>query len=235
MTEKKRYSGFTLVEVLLATGVGVLLVLMAVGIFRSVVNNRERLTSYSEVSSLSRYALNKIRDDLANLYTSSPPWYRLEGESMGTADARSDRIRFNAVGEELNIEGKISDIYEIEYGLAYDEQKGAKVLTRRTGAVADANTGNKGGYLMSLAAGVSGLSFEYYSDGLWKNIWQNRDKAPERVRVTLMMATNDNPAAALRFSREITLRQVCSEGAHAAEFQDSVREPVAVPGAVDVE
>ena len=77
MPSKTNTRAFTLVEVLLATLISAMVAVIAFATFRHVTQNRQTLEYYGDIMAHGRYALNLIRNDLANIRRSEEPTYML--------------------------------------------------------------------------------------------------------------------------------------------------------------
>ena len=99
----KKTKGFTLIEALLATVVGALIVVVALASFRSVSQSRSKIQYYSDINANARFALNMIRDDLANIYRNRDhSKMMLSGIRNLTGDSSSDKIILYTVSDKKN-------------------------------------------------------------------------------------------------------------------------------------
>ncbi|KPK76220.1 MAG: hypothetical protein AMJ79_07580 [Phycisphaerae bacterium SM23_30] len=174
-------------EVLLAVVIATLVLGAALGTFRRVVQSRETLRYYSELAAHGRYGLNWIRDDLANIYRSREPvQMRLLGIAGGSE--AGDRLILYVVcdGATGGDEGESpSDIFEVEYGLIYDEENQCRCLTRRWAALEEPREGREGGKLVKVARYVRDLQFDYFDGETWQREWREPGRFPQKVEVTL--------------------------------------------------
>jgi general secretion pathway protein J len=208
-----RKGGFTLVELLLTTVIGALVIVTALGTLRQISSSRAEAQYYSDVSAHGRYALNQIRDDLANFYRSlNPEKMRLVGIEGGTEEEATDRLQVQIVQEGglhgKRIEGQ-SDIYEVEYGLCEDMEQGTTFLGRRCGAIEEATLGNEGGTLTRVAEYIQAVRFEYYDGSAWLRNWELNQGVPKLVRVSLVLADAGRPAyRPVRISQVVSLEPI---------------------------
>ena len=199
--------GFTLVELLLATVIGALVVAVAAGTLRSVARARERADYYSEMLAHGRYALNQIRNDLANFYRCGDRNQMcLEGRSGGSANYPADRLRAyvvsdRAVGERLGE----SDVYEVEYMLREQAGRAERYLARRVAPVLNAQVGNEKGILSEVSRYVRVLEFEYFDGQTWQRRWGRSMDYPELVRVTMVVVGPEEEDRPISLSQEISL------------------------------
>lgn len=218
---RQNNSAFTLVELMLATVIGALVVIVALSAYRNVSRSRTEADYYSRLMAHGRYALDRIRDDLANFY----PCITDNGISfVGTptttaAEIHSDQLRFYIAADpkiEKNLdrytvdspEQTAGDLYEIEYQLKFNENDHIAALYRRIGPLTNPQQGNPAGRLTQIAQNIKSLQFEYYekSSNHWISQWQNDQAAPELVRVSMLLSDDtQNKYKPVMLSQEIAL------------------------------
>ncbi|MCK5269814.1 MAG: prepilin-type N-terminal cleavage/methylation domain-containing protein [Sedimentisphaerales bacterium] len=199
-------AGFTLVEILLATIIGAMITVAAFAVFRSVTGNRDTLEYYAKIMANGRYALNLIRDDLANFYRAEDPeMMRLRGVKRDVEGKSADRLIIYVVSEQkVRKAAQEGDVYEVEYGISEDTEKGISFLARRCGAVEDKIIGNSGGIMTRVARYIDELKFEYFDGRDWQRQWQQTD-LPQRVRVTLKLLNAEGNHSSIEMSQEVSL------------------------------
>ena len=199
-------SGFTLVEILLATIIGAMIAVAAFAVFRSVTDNRGTLEYYAEIMANGRYALNLVRDDLANFYRDEDPeMMRLRGVKRDVEGKSADRLIIYMVSEQkVHKAVQEGDVYEVEYGISEDTEKGISFLARRCGAVEDKIIGNSGGIMTRVARYIDELKFEYFDGRDWQRQWQQTD-LPQRVRITLKLLDAESNRPSIDMSQEVSL------------------------------
>ena len=200
--------GFTLLEVLLATVVGTLVLVVAFMTYRSVATGRELSGYYSEMMAQGRYALGQFRDDLANFYRCRDvSRMRLVG-TKGVKQQDADRLKLYVVSDrKVGSETAEGEVYEVEYGLSQiDSEHESQFLLRRCGPVTDESQGNKAGEVIQIARNVSRLEFEYYDGEEWQGQWQQEEgEFPWLVRINLVLQDPAGQAGAISFSQEVSL------------------------------
>jgi type II secretion system protein J len=229
---KNKHNGFTLLELLLATVVGTLVIVVALLSLRQVSHCRAEAQYYSDISAHGRYALNRIRDDLANFYRNlNPEKMRLIGAEGGTETEATDRLRVQIVQEGW-IHGKpsegLSDIYEVEYGLCEDLASGGMFLARRCGAIEEAALGNEGGTLTRVSDYITSIRFEYFDGTDWQRKWEQKQGISKMVRVSLVLADSKRPLyRPIYISQIISLEPIptrsieIEDGDHTAGIQET--------------
>jgi len=198
---------FTLIEVLLATAIGAMIIIAALAAFRSVNQMRQQLRYYSEAMSHGRYALNRIRDDLANFYRDgNAGQMRLVGVKADQENAPTDRLIIYATNDEKIFSGEgMNDLYEVEYSLSRDGEKGGYFFSRRYGPVTDTAIGNKAGKLLRLSKSINSLEFEFYDGQAWQRGWDSSNVA-SMVRVSIKLFDPANTQPPISMSQVISLR-----------------------------
>jgi type II secretion system protein J len=207
MIKGKTGSGFTLVELLLATLVATMVILVALATFRSVLISRAAVQNHTEVISNGRFAMKQIRDDLANFYRSPVPGVmHLAGQRHFVANQAADSLLFYAVSDRMrNEEDEQGDVYEVEYKIYTDEKSKASYLGRRCAIVKDPWLGNDKGMLATIATDIQELKFEYYDATDWKPQWEESGRVPQRVRVSMLFRHPQDENIEARFSQVISL------------------------------
>jgi len=196
----RRVKAFTLIELLLATAIGAMVIIAALAAFRSVNQMRRQLHYYSEAMSHGRYALNQIRNDLANFYRDGRAGQmRLVGIKADQEDKPMDRLIIYATNDEKIFSGEsMNDLYEVEYGLNRDNEKGGYFFSRRYGPVTDTSVGNKAGKLLRMSKSINSLEFEFYDGQTWQRGWDSSNVANlVRVSIKLFDPTGANPPISL--------------------------------------
>ena len=212
--------GFTLAEILLATVVGSLVVIVALVALRTVSESRAQAEVYSELNAAGRYAMNRIRDDLANTYLGGVEQSVLFVGTVRNAAAPAstdwpdklnqvaDRLRLYIVSDESTVDGEElqADVFEVEYGLLAETPDEQCWLGRRIAPVQDPQSGNKQGLLTRIAGHIVSLEFDYFDGTAWQRQWQKSDELPRMVRVSLQMASQSSGGQRLGMSQTISLR-----------------------------
>lgn len=199
--------GFTLIEVLLATIIGALVVVVALAAFRSVTQNEQMLEHYTQIMAHGRYAINQIRDDLANIYRDKDPTkIRFHGIKGKIPDKATDRLVMYVVSDKkVNPQEKEGDVYEVEYGISQGRENGTFYLGRRCGAVENELAGNQRGVLTRVAEYMNELKFEYFNGQNWQREWKQIGVLPNLVRVTMTLVDPERKWPGVVLSQEVAL------------------------------
>jgi len=194
--------GFTLVEVLAATLIGALVVIVALVALRNVAKTRERVERYSELNANGRYARGRFRDDLANVYRGGMGQMRFEGTKKGGNSRLVFYAACDAVGRRSE---ETADVCELEYALTTSRTSGRSFLGRRCGLVRNLEDGNRAGMLTQIAEHVRELELAYFNGTVWLQEWAPSQRLPSMVRVGLKLSDVAANEASIRLSQVISL------------------------------
>lgn len=204
-----KYRGFTLIEALLATVVGSLVVISAIAAMAGITNSRRVIYYSSDITGSARYAMDKIRDDLASVYRSDST---ADGVLLSPT-ARPDRsgaggLRLYIVSDKkLRRNAPEGDIYEVEYTVQYHSRNERWFLSRRCAAVTDIATGAAGGIVVEIADGVVGLDLQYFDGHIWHDSLPV-GRSTLAVRAGLTFDSRDAGYPPIYVSQEISLANI---------------------------
>jgi general secretion pathway protein J len=185
MNSRKR--GFTLVEVLLASIIGVFIALVAVGTLKVVTDSAGMVEESMSTAAEVQYAANMIQRDLTNFYRDKESENtRLVGFDNQNPDAPSSQIVFYTVGRVKARYGQPeSDIYEVEYLLRQEDSDSKSDLYRRLWPNPNKES-QPGGVLTRIAEGIDLFSIRYFDGEEWQFEWpEDMGKMPELIEVTI--------------------------------------------------
>ena len=131
MNIKIRKSGFTLVEVIIASTIGAFISLVAVGTLKAVISSNVLLDNNVNAASEVTFASNLIEKDLINIYRDDAiENMKLIGTVEDLADYSTSVITFYTVNRtKARYDQPEGDIYEVEYYLVKNEDSSS--LMRR--------------------------------------------------------------------------------------------------------
>ncbi len=185
MNSRKR--GFTLVEVLLASTIGLFIALVAVGTLKVVTDSAGMVEKSMATAAEVQYAANMISRDLSNFYRDKESKNtRLIGAAGLNLDNPSSQIVFYTVGRIKARYGQPeSDIYEVEYILRKQEPDGTSVLCRRLWPNPNKES-LSGGVITRIAEGIDLFLIRYFDGEEWQLEWpEDMRKMPELIEVTI--------------------------------------------------
>ena len=194
-------------EVLLATLLGTIIVVIALAVFGNVSRTRQISHYHSEMQAQGRYGMNRIREDVANFYRSRDEReMRLVGIKGSQDDVQRDRLLMTVVSDRpVHADRRESGIYEVEYGVVLDQETQGTFLGRRRAMVENGRAGNPGGMLTRLCENIGELTFAYYDGQEWVDQWHRSPALPKMVRVSMVLIDPQKLNPAITFSQVMAL------------------------------
>jgi len=185
-------TGFTLVEVLVASTIGVFIALVAVGALRAIVASAEMVDSNINAAAEVRFAAQMIARDLQNLYDDE----NIENtkfigtlEDLGQDSYTSYLIFYTLGRTKARIDQPEGDLYEVEYYLMQDEE--TSYLMRRLWPNPSEEF-EPGGILTVIAEGIDTFEVQYFDGEEWSSEWPEEMQAlPDLVSITLVARQSD--------------------------------------------
>lgn len=169
----RRPSGFTLVEILVATAILAMIGVIIYGAMTASIRGRQTAYKLQERYQTARIAMEKMRRDLESAYISKHR--NLDKYPETLFRGRSDRIDFTYVGYQRIAEGqRVSDQGAVSFYLESDPDiPNSKALFRREKVPID-DRADKGGVVQKLAERVKKLEFDYWDpkDQDWEKEWK---------------------------------------------------------------
>ena len=188
-SEKK---GFTLIEIMVASIIGVFIAVVAVGTLRAVSNSSEKINDNIDRAAEIRFASKMIASDLMNVYRDKNIKNMMfVGTIKNASQEEFVNLRFYTVSRSkaraMQPEG---DVYEVEYYTIRTETEQASQLMRRFWPNPDRES-EPGGMLTAIANDIEMFNVRYF-DGLeWQNEWdEDKRRLPELVEVTIGSKTS---------------------------------------------
>lgn len=179
MKERLRKTGFTLVEVTIATTIGTFIALVSIGALRAVTAGAQMVRENIEIVSEVRFAARMLRRDLINMYK---PSNMQDTKFVAFADESGEGGTFltfytvsRAKARRAEPEG---DIYEVEYFLNVQEEKSK--LMRRFWPNPDEDR-EPGGILSVIADDIAIFEARFFDGTEWSYEW------PEEMDVLPML------------------------------------------------
>lgn len=183
-----RRKAFTLVEVLVASTIGVFIALVAVGALRTITISSDVLDRNIATAAEVRFAANMIARDLTNIYRDEESDnYRFIGMVQDVSDdISSSFLMFYTVGRTKARAGQPEgDVYEVEYSLVKEEER--SVLTRRLWPNPNKDVEEPGGVLTIIAEDIETFYVRYYNGEEWADEWpEEMQSLPELLEITLI-------------------------------------------------
>jgi type II secretion system protein J len=210
----RRNGGFTLIEILVATAIASLILLMAYASYRSIFDSIKRSTGRSEFYENVNLALMKIDQDLSNTYfTRSNKNITFISESV-KGNSRLDFVTVNhneymfAGTERTPI--RQSDVKEVGYYLreAKNTADLFHLIKREKLNYWEADP-LSGGVENVLLPNVVSLKFEFYKGNDWDENWDSRQNNlyPKAVKTTLVVKNYQAQEEKFEFVTLINIRE----------------------------
>lgn len=183
-----RNTGFTLVELLVASTIGAFLVLVAVGTLRTVSTSAKMVTNHIDSTAEVRFASSLIARDLANIYR-DPNFTHIKfvGSTGDSQDSTACDLTFYTIGRvKARADQPEADVYEVEYYLTRGEEQ--SILFRRLWPYPDPNSLTEhGGVLTIIAEDIDIFEVRYFDGSEWSNEWpEDMETVPQLVEVNIV-------------------------------------------------
>ncbi|MGB2865854.1 MAG: type II secretion system protein GspJ [Sedimentisphaerales bacterium] len=189
-------TGFTLVEVLVASTIGVFIAMVSVGALRAIMASAEMVDSNINAAAEVRFAANMIARDLQNLYNDDD----IENTKfIGTVEALegdnyTSYLIFYTIGRtKARIDQPEGDLYEVEYYLMQEGETSS--LMRRLWPNPSEEL-EPGGILTVIAEDIALFEVQYFDGEEWSDEWPEEMQAlPDLVSISIaaMQPDRSNP------------------------------------------
>lgn len=183
-----RSTGFTLVELLVASTIGAFLIIVAVGTLRAISTSAEMVTNNIDSAAEVRFAAGLVSRDLANLYR-DPNFTNMK--FVGTAEesqqgAVSSLAFYTVGGVKARPDQPEGDVYEVEYYLVKDQDQ--STLFRRLWPYPDPNNETEpAGVLTVIGEDIDVFEVRYFDGSEWSNEWpEEMQTVPQLVEVNIV-------------------------------------------------
>jgi len=179
-------TGFTLVEVLIATTIGAFIASVALCALKVVSASAEIVDDNIKATAEVRFASNMLARDLVNLYRDSDVRnMKFVGRVSKSGERPFCVLTFYTVGGTKARAGQPEgDIYEVEYYLLEGEEK--TFLMRRLWPNPDPNEVEPRGVLTVIANGIDTFEARFFNGEEWSDEWpEEMQSVPELVEVSI--------------------------------------------------
>jgi type II secretion system protein J len=188
----KNDEGFTLIEMLVATAVSSVILVMVYSAYTSIIKSVNQGKAASQYYEKINLVLRRLDSDILNTYwTEKAKNVHFISEVQGnssilnfvTAEFKSGRMILN-----INDSFPSTDIHEVGYYLKIDGKTGKYNLIRRSEIHYDENP-LEGGIEEIILNNVESIKFEFKYQNDWIGIWDSRDKKrlPSGIKTTLII------------------------------------------------
>ena len=184
------YSGFTLLEVLVASTILSLVLAALYGVFSQTLTGKRRAEERATQTRTARIALLRISEDLQSALPPSTGTTQFTSETRLAREFPNDTLSFTTVTRTaLSNYAPEGDQNEVGYALEPDpEDINDKQLVRRV-KFALSSKGNSADESVPLLPHVRGLRFRFFNGTAWQEEWrQENGKLPQAVEATVYLA-----------------------------------------------
>ncbi|MEA3227109.1 MAG: type II secretion system protein GspJ, partial [Planctomycetota bacterium] len=210
-------TGFTLVEVLVASTIGSFIALVAVGSLRVIIGGAEAVDNNINAAAEVRFAANMIARDLVNFYRDKDI---ANTKFIGTVEDMEDEgsasyLVFYTVGRtKARVDQPEGDIYEVEYYLTKDEETSA--LMRRLWPNPHEEF-EPGGILTVIAEDIEIFEISYFDGEEWADEWPEEIQAlPHLAEITIVAKQTGSGVPPME---SVTVNFVRSQGGEGAALE----------------
>jgi type II secretion system protein J len=185
-------SGFTLIEMLIATAVSSIILLMVYTAYSSIIKSVNQGNIASSYYEKINKVMQKLDSDLQNAYWNSTV---RNINFISTIEGNSSRLNFITVENKnnriiLSVNNSLpySDIHEVGYYLKKNNKTGKTDLVRRNEIYYDKSP-LEGGTEDIILENVESIKFDFRSRSDWTDSWESRDKKrlPYGIKTTLVL------------------------------------------------
>jgi type II secretion system protein J len=180
-------NGFTLVEVLVASTIGVFIAMVAVGALRTIIASADMIDRNINAAAEVRFAANTIERDLRNLYNDNN---YADTKFIGTVeplegDNYTSYLVFYTINRtKARLDQPEGDLYEVEYYLMQDGENMS--LMRRVWPNPSKDLEPGGGMLTVIAENIGTFEVQYFDGEEWSEEWPEEMQAlPDLVAISI--------------------------------------------------
>jgi type II secretion system protein J len=189
-------TGFTLVEVLVASTIGVFIAMVAVGALRAIIASAEMVDSNINAAAEVRFAANMIARDLQNFYNDDD----IENTKfIGTIEALEDDnytsyLIFYTLGRtKARIDQPEGDLYEVEYYLMQEGENSSLMRRLWPNPSKEYEELEPRGILTIIAEDISAFEVQYFDGEEWFEEWPEEMQAlPDLVSISIVARQPDH-------------------------------------------
>ncbi len=209
-------AGFTLVELLVATAVSAVILVMVYSAHSAIMASIRDLTQVAKFYERANLVLTRIDRDLSCTYINK---YNKKaffiGENKRTApyEGRLSFVTIDyqdvAIASSPNREYRMCDVHEVGYRVVQERDRpGVYSLYRREGPTYDDEPSTQWNESL-LISGLTDIRFEFKVKNDWTDTWNSREdkKYPEAVKTTLKMINQKGKEESLSFISYINMAQ----------------------------
>jgi type II secretion system protein J len=225
-----RKTGFTLVEVMVASTIGAFIMLVAVGTLRAITASSEKVDKNINSAAEIRFASRMLAKDFVNFYRDeSMENMKLIGTHKESDDGNTSYLIFYTVSRaKARIGQPEGDIYEVEYYLTKNEDK--SLLMRRMWPNPNKEETEPGGILAVIAEDIDIFEVRYFDGEEWSYEWPEEMGAlPQLIEINLVAipSTTGEPTTEsimVNLTRSVTATTATEESESSQQQQQGSQE-----------
>ncbi len=194
-------TGFTLVEVLVASTIGVFIAMVAVGALRAIIASGEMVDGNINAAAEVRFAANMIARDLQNFYNDDD----IDNTKfIGTIeplenDSYTSYLIFYTLGRtKARFDQPEGDLYEVEYYLMQEEENSSLMRRLWPNPSKEYEELEPRGILTVIAEDIAAFEVQYFDGEEWSEEWpEEMQSLPDLVSISIVARQPDssNPPA----------------------------------------
>jgi len=184
---RSRKTGFTLIEVMVASTIGAFIMLVAVGALKAITSSAEIMDGNINISAEVRFASNILKRDLVNFYRDENiENTKLIGTTGESGQEGISYLIFYTVNRaKARADQPEGDIYEVEYYLMKDDEK--SLLMRRLWPNPNEEDEEPGGILAAIAEDIDIFQVRYFDGEEWSTEWpEEMEVLPQLIEVNIV-------------------------------------------------
>lgn len=179
-------TGFTLVEVMVASTIGAFIALVAVGTLKTVIASNQTVENHVNMASEVRFAANILKTDLTNIYRDEDMENtKFVGSVEELAEYDTSYLVFYTLNRtKARAYEPEGDLYEVEYYMVQNEDSTA--LMRRLWPNPNEEY-EPGGILTTIAENIQYFEVRYFDGEEWYTEWsEDMQTLPHLVEVNIV-------------------------------------------------
>lgn len=182
--------GFTLVEVLVASTIGVFIAMVAVGALRAIIASSEMVDDNINAAAEVRFAANMIERDLQNFYNDDEidnTKFIGTFESLGDDNYTSYLVFYTIGRTKARFDEPESDLYEVEYYLVQDGEKSSLMRRLWPNPSKEYEELEPRGILTVIAEDIAVFEVQYFDGEQWSEEWpEEMQSLPALVSISIV-------------------------------------------------
>jgi len=189
---KQKPKGFTLIELIIASTIGVFIALVAVTGLKIISAGAEIVNDNIDIAGEVRFVAKSIGADLTNLYRDIDPKNMKFTATTKQIDGTPVKLlTFYTIARAQARPGQPEgDVYEVEYYLMKNQQKNS--IMRRLWPNPDRNA-QPGGLMTEIASDIDAFDMRFFDGQEWLNEWPEEEKnLPQLVEILIAAKAPDN-------------------------------------------